>query len=81
MGDRGRLHYRTDFFGADEALTSYEGPGQSSWVATLLILGRDREACWRKHQQIVRRIMEAEGLKDYEDKGPSVQRRKENERL
>ena len=73
MGGHGPLHYRKGFFGADEALTSYEkGKKQKKWVATLLFTADSREAVCRKEKAVVRRIMEACAVPDYIDEVPEV---------
>jgi len=68
MGGHGPLKWVQDFFGADEALTTYE-PGKDSWVATLIMKDIDRTAVWAKHEQVMKKIMQANGLRDYEDYG------------
>lgn len=68
MGGHGPLRWVENFFGADEALTTYE-PGKDSWVATLIMKDVDRTAVWAKHEQVMRNIMQANGLRDYEDYG------------
>ena len=71
MGYRGPLHYRQDFFGAEEALTSYNPKEkQKEWVATLVITAESRAAVREKEQLVVRSIMEACGVHCYEDFSP-----------
>ncbi len=70
MGGQGPLRWQKDFFGADEALTSYE-PGKQCWVATLILRGRDRAAVWQKHLEVMHRIMTDCGLTEYYDEEPA----------
>lgn len=52
IAEAGPLALRTDFFGADEALTNFE-PGRDAWVATLIYGGVDRrEACEKRNRSI-----------------------------
>ncbi|NNL41597.1 MAG: hypothetical protein HKO79_03825 [Desulfobacterales bacterium] len=51
----GPLHLETDFFGADEALTSFV-PGCSSWVATLIIKGKIRQETLIQRSQILKEL-------------------------
>lgn len=55
MAEAGPLQLKSDFFGADEAITDYL-PGKSTWAATLIISGRDLEAAWRKRKKVLERI-------------------------
>lgn len=61
MGGRGPLHAIHDFYGADEALTTYE-PGRSDWVATLILTAPTRAAAWEKQRQVIARICADEHL-------------------
>jgi pyrrolysine biosynthesis protein PylC len=42
MSSDGSLVLRQDFFGADEALTSYQ-PEKNSWVATMIFAGKSHD--------------------------------------
>ncbi len=48
----GPLHMETGFFGADEAVTSFV-PGESTWVATMIIKGKTSKKAWYKRKQIL----------------------------
>ena len=52
MKSCGPLHLETDFFGADEAVTSFI-PGVDKWVATLIIKADTHKETRQKHEQIL----------------------------
>ncbi len=52
MKSCGPLHLETDFFGADEAITSF-APGLNKWVATLIVKGEARKEVIKKNNQIL----------------------------
>ncbi len=52
MKSCGPLHLETDFFGADEAVTSFT-PGVNKWVATLIIKGENQKEVMEKNNQIL----------------------------
>jgi len=52
MKSCGPLHLETDFFGADEAVTSFV-PGIDKWVATLIIKADTHTETRLKHEQIL----------------------------
>ena len=52
MKSCGPLHLATDFFGADEAVTSF-APGLGKWVATLIIKGDTQKETREKNKQII----------------------------
>ncbi|MBL6995231.1 3-methylornithine--L-lysine ligase PylC [Desulfobacula sp.] len=52
MKSCGPLHLETDFFGADEAVTSFV-PGLNKWVATLIVKGETRKEVIKKNNQIL----------------------------
>lgn len=58
-----------DFFGADEALTTYV-KGADSWVATLIITAADRDAAWEKHTHVMAKLKQEFGLTSMEDPKP-----------
>jgi pyrrolysine biosynthesis protein PylC len=60
-----------DFFGADEALTTYT-PGNASWVATLIITGADRPAAWEKRARIMATLKSELKLTDLADPAPEI---------
>ncbi|WP_188398854.1 3-methylornithine--L-lysine ligase PylC [Sporomusa sp. GT1] len=52
------LRLCTDFFGADEALTTYS-PGKKEWVATLIITGAHMPEAWNKREGIIYKIRQS----------------------
>ena len=52
MKSCGPLHLETDFFGADEAVTSFV-PGLNKWVATLIVKGDTQKEVIKKNNQIL----------------------------
>lgn len=71
------LRQVNDFFGADEALTTFS-PGSQDWVATLIITADDRQAAWAKHEKVMDRLKDAFGVETVEDAFPDVPRKAEN---
>lgn len=71
MTDVGPLHRYADFFGADEALSSYS-PGQTEWVATLIITGKDCQAAWQKRSLVIQEIQKEFGIRHYYDRHPVI---------
>lgn len=69
MTDAGLLHFYTDFFGADEALTNYT-PGKPEWVATLIITGVNNQAAWDKRGIVLQKIGNECGIRYYFDRCP-----------
>jgi len=55
MGEANCLETVPDFFGADIALTNFE-PSSFPWVATLIIVGENREQAWLKREQVIKNI-------------------------
>ena len=55
MGQQGPLHLEKDFFGADEAVTSF-GAGKETWVATLVFTGQTRYEVDKKRAACLKRI-------------------------
>ena len=72
MSDVGSLHLYPDFFGADEALSSYF-PGITDWVATLIITGDDCQAAWVKRCIVLQKIRKEFGIRYYYDRYPMVE--------
>ncbi|CVK19558.1 3-methylornithine--L-lysine ligase PylC [Sporomusa sphaeroides] len=68
----GPLRLCTDFFGADEALTTYS-PGKNEWVATLIITGATMRAAWNKRERIMGAIKQACRLQHYCERYPTVE--------
>lgn len=67
MTDHGPLRHYTDFFGADEAVTSYL-PGKTEWVATLIITEKDCQAAWNKRNSVIQEIQKEFGIRPYQDR-------------
>jgi pyrrolysine biosynthesis protein PylC len=55
MGEAGSLEAAPGFFGADIALTDFE-PSSFPWVATLIIVGENREQAWLKRERVMENI-------------------------
>jgi len=56
MGEDGPLHWEIDFFGADEAVTSYLN-GKSHWVATLVFTAPTIDDIFQKRTRCLDRIV------------------------
>jgi pyrrolysine biosynthesis protein PylC len=69
MSSAGPLQLKTDFFGADEAITN-QATGRSTWVATLIIKGSNRKSAWNKRQAIIADIMAFFDIELYLDPYP-----------
>lgn len=52
MSGFGPLHVQEDFFGADEAITSFS-QGSDEWVATLINTGANRYEAWEKRNTVL----------------------------
>ncbi|HWQ41142.1 MAG TPA: 3-methylornithine--L-lysine ligase PylC [Desulfosporosinus sp.] len=72
MADVGPLHLYSDFFGADEALSSYS-TGKTEWVATLIITGEDCQAAWDKRCLVLQEIRKEFGIRHYYDRYPVIE--------
>jgi pyrrolysine biosynthesis protein PylC len=55
MGDVGPLRKLDKFFGADVALTNFDG-SRLTWVATLVVTGEDRQEAWKKRCHVIEGI-------------------------
>lgn len=64
------LRLCTDFFGADEALTTYS-PGKKEWVATLIITGATMPEAWNKRESIIHKIKQSCRIRNYVDCYPA----------
>ena len=69
MTAAGPLHLEADFFGAEEALTSY-APEISDWVATLMVKGSDLNHARERRDRVIGTIRSRFGLAIYEDESP-----------
>ena len=63
------LSYRTDFFGADEALSDLERE-TTGWVATLIMTGETQEEVSQKRHRVLENICETFGIKECIDSEP-----------
>jgi pyrrolysine biosynthesis protein PylC len=63
------LRYRTDFFGADEALTDFDSDF-GSWMATLILTGNSMEEAAQKNRYVLETIRETYGLRECTDLSP-----------
>jgi pyrrolysine biosynthesis protein PylC len=70
MAGAGSLHREDGFFGVDTALTNFSCPDRP-WVATLIVVGSDRDAAWEKRCDAVRTIMDACQISHYVDPDPN----------
>ena len=75
MCGNGPLHLETDFFGADEAITSFSAT-RSCWVATLIVSGQDLPSVQKKRRRILGKIRDHCGAAVIEDEGPPERRGK-----
>jgi len=62
---------RTDFFGADEAVTNYR-PKNDDWVATLIFAASDRRQVWEKRNAAIAAIRRHCRIAQYIDDSPGV---------
>ncbi len=69
MSSNGPLSLVNNFFGADEALTSY-APGKRNWVATLMFTGSSLEEARRKREETIETIMKKQLIAHYSDPCP-----------
>jgi len=69
MSGTDALQVYPDFFGADEAITNY-ATGRNDWVATLIIVEKNREAAWDKRNRIIADIRKKFKLEGYRDSAP-----------
>jgi pyrrolysine biosynthesis protein PylC len=60
------LNYQKDFFGADEALTDFDGIHQD-WVATLILSGKSKEEVEQRHVHVLESIRTTFGLQESND--------------
>lgn len=65
------LCYQMDFFGADEALTDFD-PDHRSWVATLILSGKNKEEVIEKHYRVLETIRRTFGLRECSDMHPGL---------
>ncbi|MCF8067416.1 MAG: 3-methylornithine--L-lysine ligase PylC [Desulfobacterales bacterium] len=71
MSGSGPLKIEKDFFGADEAITNYDGRCHE-WVATLIITDTDLESAKMKREKVMADIMKHFDIVKYEDLEPAA---------
>lgn len=69
MAESGPLRYKSDFFGADEALSDYEGR-EPNWTATLIMTGGNAWEVGKKRRHVIETIQSTFGLTQYIDSFP-----------
>jgi pyrrolysine biosynthesis protein PylC len=74
MSGTNALNIQSDFFGADEAITNY-APDRDEWVATLIIVDKDRKAAWAKRNTVIADIRRHFNIEAYRDAFPFYPRR------
>ena len=67
MTQNGPLYLRSDFFGADEAITNFKST-KNQWVATLIISASDRDSALAKEERILGEIIKKYSIKKTNDK-------------
>jgi pyrrolysine biosynthesis protein PylC len=65
------LRIRSDFFGADEAITNYV-PDRDEWVATLIISADTRNAAWEKRNAVIADVRQHCNIEVYRDASPNL---------
>jgi len=71
MSGTDELGIRSDFFGADEAITNY-APDRNEWVATLIISADTRNAAWEKRNAVLADIQQHYKIETYRDSVPNL---------
>lgn len=71
MTQGGPLKLQENFFGADEAITTYE-PGKDRWAATLVFSEADRHQVWEKRTRSIAEIARRFKIKEVIDPKPIV---------
>ena len=79
MAGAGSLHREDGFFGVDTALTNFSAPDRA-WVATMIVVGPDRDTAWERRCGAVRTIMEECGISHYVDPDPNEPNNAKEER-
>jgi pyrrolysine biosynthesis protein PylC len=69
MSGTDALSVRPNFFGADEAITSYT-PDRDEWVATLIISEETRKTAWEKRNAVIADIRQHYKIETYRDSAP-----------
>jgi pyrrolysine biosynthesis protein PylC len=70
MSGTDALSIRSDFFGADEAITNY-APDRDEWVATLIISADTRKTAWEKRNAVIADIRQHYKIETYRDSSPN----------
>ena len=60
MGEADSLQVIADFFGAEVGVTNFNA-SQSSWTATLITTGENRNLAWLKRQHVIENILRSVG--------------------
>ena len=63
------LRIRSDFFGADEAITNY-APNYDEWVATLIVCEKDHDAAKEKRNCVIADIQRHFNIEMFQDLSP-----------
>jgi pyrrolysine biosynthesis protein PylC len=63
------LRYQRDFFGADEALTDFDSDHRN-WVATLILMGKNKGEVAQKHLRVLETIRQTFGLRESSNPDP-----------
>jgi pyrrolysine biosynthesis protein PylC len=71
MSGTDALRIRSDFFGADEAITNY-APDRDEWVATLIISADTRKTAWEKRKAVIADIRHHHKIETYRDSSPNL---------
>lgn len=71
MAEYGPLTLMGDFYGADEAITSYS-PSSSRWVATLMFTGKNLNEAQEKRETVIADIKKCHKISHYSDLYPPV---------
>ncbi|MFC2164417.1 3-methylornithine--L-lysine ligase PylC [Acidobacteriota bacterium] len=69
MAESGPLRHRSNFFGADEALTDYER-NEPNWTATLIMTGENAREVGLKRRHVIETIQSTFGLAQYIESFP-----------
>jgi pyrrolysine biosynthesis protein PylC len=69
MAEGGPLNLQNNFFGADEAITTFE-PGKDQWAATLIFSGKNRYQAWEKRNHCIAQIIRRQGINEVVDPQP-----------
>jgi pyrrolysine biosynthesis protein PylC len=71
MSGADALSIKSNFFGADEAITNY-APDRDEWVATLIIRADTRKTAWEKRNAVIADIRQHYKIETYRDSSPKL---------